>query len=64
MNAFTKPLKKILQQNGCKFIRQGKGDHELWESPISNTRFIVDNKIPSRHTANQVLKQAGLKKAF
>jgi len=27
-------------------------------------RFPVDSKIKSRHTANAVLKQAGLKKAF
>ncbi len=26
--------------------------------------FVVDNKIKSRHTANAVLKQAGLPKGF
>jgi len=43
---------------GVAFVRQGKGDHEIWESPISNTRFTVDAAIKSRHTANGVLKQA------
>ena len=27
-------------------------------------RFVVDNRIKSRHTANAVLKQAGLPKKF
>ena len=44
--------------------RQGKGDHEIWYSPITNRYFPVDNKILSRHTANGILKQAGLPKEF
>ncbi len=57
-------LKKILTENGCYFERQGKGDHEIWYSPISQNRFVVDQSIKSRHTANAVLKQAGLPKRF
>lgn len=64
MKSFTPELKKILEAAGCYFVRQGRGDHEIWESPISKTRFTVDNKILSRHTANGVLKQAGLTKQF
>jgi len=45
-------------------VRHGKGDHEIWHSPISNRRFMVDNHIKSRHWANHTLKQAGLPKAF
>jgi hypothetical protein len=45
-------------------VRQGKGDHEIWTSPISGRHFTVDGKIKSRHTANAVLKQAGLAKRF
>ncbi|MGO9807943.1 MAG: type II toxin-antitoxin system HicA family toxin, partial [Rhodomicrobium sp.] len=33
-------------------------------SPISERYFTVDGKIKSRHTANEVLKQAGLGKKF
>jgi hypothetical protein len=64
MADYTKDLKKILREAGCTFERQGKGDHELWYSPITATRFVVDNAIKSRHTANAVLKQAGLPKKF
>jgi len=45
-------------------VRRGRGDHEIWYSPISDTNFTVDANIKSRHTANAVLKQAGLPKAF
>ena len=64
MGGFTGPLKKLLSENGCVFERQGKGDHEIWHSPISGKRFPVDSNIKSRHTANAVLKQAGLQKQF
>ncbi|WP_084185312.1 type II toxin-antitoxin system HicA family toxin [Desulfonatronum thiodismutans] len=64
MADFTPDLKKHLQEAGCFFERQGKGDHEIWYSPLSSQRFVVDNAIKSRHTANAVLKQAGLPKKF
>ena len=61
---YTKPLKQHLHDAGCEFERQGKGDHEMWYSPITGIRFVVDQHIKSRHTANAVLKQAGLPKKF
>ncbi|WP_058558156.1 type II toxin-antitoxin system HicA family toxin [Thiohalocapsa sp. ML1] len=60
----TPRLKRLLQEGGCRFERQGKGDHEIWYSPLSERRFVVDAKILSRHTANAVLGQAGLPKSF
>lgn len=57
---FTRQVKSILTAHGCTRVRQGKGDHEMWQSPINNARFVVDGKIPSRHLANAVLKQAGI----
>lgn len=62
--SLTPALKKLLTEAGCSFERQGKGDHEIWYSPITDRRFVVDSSIKSRHTANAVLKQAGLPKAF
>jgi hypothetical protein len=63
-SSFTPQLKKILSANGCYFERPGKGDHEIWYSPITQRHFSVDSVIKSRHTANAVLKQAGLGKQF
>jgi len=64
MADYTRILKNHLKEAGCKFERQGKGDHEIWYSPITNIHFVVDHQIKSRHTANAVLKQAGLPKKF
>jgi HicA toxin of bacterial toxin-antitoxin, len=64
MSGYTERLKEILEDAECRFVRQGRGDHEIWQSPVSGRRFTVDANIKSRHTANAVLKQAGLPKAF
>ena len=64
MADYTPVLKKLLRKSGCHFEREGKGDHEIWYSPNTHLRFPVDSKIKSRHTANAVLKQAGLLKYF
>jgi hypothetical protein len=61
---FLRELKKILRENGCSFVREGRGDHEIWFSPITETHFTVDLGTKSRHTANETLKQAGLPKKF
>ena len=64
MGDYTARLKEALASAGCRFERQGKGDHEIWYSPKTGVRFPVDQRIKSRHTANAVLKQAGLPKKF
>lgn len=64
MADYTPRLKRILTDAGCHFFRAGKGDHEIWHSPTSDRKFVVDNAIKSRHLANAVLKQAGLGKRF
>lgn len=64
MADYAARLKQILLAHDCRFERHGKGDHDIWFSPITGVRFPVDSKIKSRHTANAVLKQAGLPKQF
>ena len=65
MADYTRQLKKYLTENGCSFHRQGKGSHEIWYSPVSKQYFPIPVKhLRSRSTANGVLKQAGLEKAF
>jgi predicted RNA binding protein YcfA (HicA-like mRNA interferase family) len=61
---YDRDLKTMLRDAGCQFERQAAGSHELWYSPITRVHFTVPHKIRSRHTANGILKQAGLPKAF
>lgn len=53
MESYTAQLKALLLKAGCRLERQGKGDHEIWFSPITTIRFPVDSKIKSRHTAQR-----------
>lgn len=64
VEGFGEALRKVLRDAGCSRVRQGRGDHEIWPSPITGTRFVVDGRILSRHTANAVPRQAGLPKPF
>jgi predicted RNA binding protein YcfA (HicA-like mRNA interferase family) len=60
---FGKSVRDVLSANGCGFLRHGKGDHDIWTTP-DGKRLIVPVQIKSRHTANGILKDARLPKAF
>ena len=64
MAEYEKKVRIILAANGCKFVRHGKGDHDIWFSPITNKNFPVDGKIKSRHMANEIMKQSGINYRF
>jgi len=55
-------LRKILLENGCRFVRQAKGSHEIWYSPLSGAKFSVAVTVKSRDTFDGILKEAGIKK--
>jgi predicted RNA binding protein YcfA (HicA-like mRNA interferase family) len=57
-------LVRLLREAGCTFIRPGKGSHEIWFSPITKRHFAVPSNIAKHTTANAILRQAGLPKAF
>jgi hypothetical protein len=38
---FRPDVERILRKVGCYFKRRGKGDHDIWYSPISNRPFTV-----------------------
>ena len=61
MAEYEKKVRDALTAHGCKFVRHGKGDHDIWFSPITGLHITVDSKIKSRHTANAILKQSGIK---
>jgi hypothetical protein len=64
VEGYARTLKQVLQEAGCFLVRQGKGDHQVWSSPMNGKRFPIDSKILSRHSANEILKMAGLPKRF
>ena len=64
MAEYEKIVRKILSENGCFFVRHGKGDHDIWRSPITKRNVVVDGKIKSRDTANAIMKQSGIDNIF
>ncbi len=64
MAEYEKKVREILTQNGCTFIRHGKGSHDVWKSPFAEKPFVVAKKIKSRHMANVILKQSGIDYRF
>jgi len=56
----SKKERKKLVENGCYPLRHGKGDHDIWFSPITKLPVTVDGKIVSRHVANGIMKRAGI----
>ena len=61
-SGYYPPLRALLLAHGCRMARQGKGSHEMWFSPITQAYFPVSVTINNRHTANGVLKQAGIER--
>jgi predicted RNA binding protein YcfA (HicA-like mRNA interferase family) len=60
---FYPDIVKLLRAAGWRQIPDGKGSHEKWQNHSSG-RVVTVPRSKSRHTANDVLKQAGLPKAF
>lgn len=60
---FYPELTFLLAAAGWQYVSSAKGSHEKWRHPdVAHAVTVPRSK--SRHTANAVLKQAGLPKAF
>lgn len=61
-DSYYKKIIERLQNAGFSRVPGGKGSHEKWRGPDGRTVIVPNSK--SRHTANQVMKQAGLAHRF
>lgn len=64
MAEYEKKVRQIMLAEGCQFLRHGKGDHDVWFNPATGEQAAVPVKIKSRHTANGILKQLGIRYKF
>lgn len=64
MAEYEKVIRQILLEHCCTFVRRGKGDHDIWYSPLTKQNFPVDGKVKSRHTANAIMRQSGINYKF
>jgi len=58
---YTRDLKRLLSAQGWELLRQGKGSHEVWVGPDGD-KVTVPGNCKSRHTANKILRDAGIDK--
>lgn len=61
---YGRELRRILTDSGCHFVRKGKGDHEIWFSPITKRNVVIDVGGDNKMTANGTLKAAGINYRF
>jgi predicted RNA binding protein YcfA (HicA-like mRNA interferase family) len=62
VNGYYVQVVAVLKQHGYSFLRAGKGAHEIWGNGSRNQ--TVSKNMPSRHMANEVMKQAGIAHRF
>ncbi|HEY7299176.1 MAG TPA: type II toxin-antitoxin system HicA family toxin [Xanthobacteraceae bacterium] len=64
MADYYRDVVRLLKDAGYELKRRGHGDHEIWWDPKTKNHVTVDRKLRSRFTANAILKEADLPKAF
>ena len=64
VDGFYKEVCKHLRAAGFAFKENAKGSHEKWEEKDTGLILLVPRNLASRHTANAILKDAGVGKKF
>lgn len=62
MNGYYDQVTRLLKKAGFSFAKNGKGSHEIYTRGSYST--TVPFNLVSRHLANQILKDAGIKHKF
>lgn len=62
MNGYFEQVVAVLQKHGFERAHGGKGSHQKWRG--SGVTVLVPFNCYSRHTANAVMKQAGIDHKF
>ncbi|GJL97846.1 MAG: addiction module toxin, HicA family protein [Hyphobacterium sp.] len=60
---FYKQIISQLKKAGFQRAKGGKGSHEKWIAP-DGSRVLVPQSSKSRHTANSIMKDAGIDHKF
>lgn len=62
MGDFYKAVVEQLRRHGYTYLRAGKSSHEIYSN--GRRAQVVPFHMPSRHTANEIMKQAGIPHRF
>ena len=59
MADYGNDVRRLLSEDGyVRLHKRGKGSHSMWYNNVKNITVTVKDKIKSRHSANEVLKDA------
>lgn len=61
MNGYYSQVTAVLKQHRFSLVRC-KGSHETWK--CGDRCITVSRNMPSRHMANEIMKQAGINHRF
>lgn len=61
MNGYYENVIAVLKKHGFLYVRQ-KGSHQMWRNGAISV--IVSTNCVSRHTANGIMKDAGIEHRF
>jgi predicted RNA binding protein YcfA (HicA-like mRNA interferase family) len=61
---FDRELERLLRDAGWAFLRPAKGSHAIWHDLKTGRKVTLPQGTTSRHTADAILRAAGLPKAF
>jgi len=65
MADYGNELRRLLSKDGyIKLNKRGKGSHSVWYNNDKNITVTVKDKVKSRHSANEVLKDAKIDYKF
>lgn len=62
MNGYYELIAKQLRANGYTLLRQSGTSHQIWTNGLKNV--TVSTNCYSRHTANGIMRQAGINHRF
>lgn len=62
MNGYEAQIKKLPSEHGWRFIRPGKGSHEIWAK--GSDQQTTPKGCKSRLLANAILKNCGIPHKF
>lgn len=61
MNGYYDSVIAVLKKHGFSYVRQ-KGSHQMWSN--GKKSVTVSTNCASRHTANEIMKQAKINHRF
>ncbi|WP_422373293.1 type II toxin-antitoxin system HicA family toxin [Hoeflea sp.] len=59
---FYRQVCEELTRAGFAYLSNAKGSHEKWRNPETGRLVLVPRNLKSRHTANAIMKSAGVEK--